>query len=71
MWGKQQDRICTCADGSQRVVSRHTTSEGEVRYLACSCGVIRVVLNGVLFATTAPASWRKDADWAELPHEHR
>ena len=71
MRSKQQERTCVCADGSQRVVSRHTTSEGEVRYLACSCGVIRVVLNGVLFATTAPASWHTDADWAESVHEHR
>ncbi|MBB2936707.1 hypothetical protein FHX82_003771 [Amycolatopsis bartoniae] len=34
-----------CPVGARvRVLSRHRTSEGEVRYLRCDCGVIRLVV---------------------------
>ena len=37
-----------CPVGARRrVLSRHRTSEGEVRYLRCECGVIELVVDGV------------------------
>ncbi|HEY0638025.1 MAG TPA: hypothetical protein VGD67_10290 [Pseudonocardiaceae bacterium] len=35
-----------------KLLSRHLTSDGEVRYVACPCGAIHVLVNGRLIGGT-------------------